>query len=77
MDPDPESPKHPDPHHCLKPSAHVPTESTKFIFFIWWPSPFKFFHVQFKNQFRGLDDDEVDFLDRVDDMRTEAEKVLF
>jgi hypothetical protein len=35
------------------------------------------FYVQFKNQFRGLDDDEVDFLDRVDDMRTEAEKVLF
>merc|ERR1712098_213358 len=29
---------------------------------------------KFKNQFRGLDDDEVDFLDRVDDVRTEHER---
>jgi len=29
---------------------------------------------QFKNQFRGLDDDEVDFLDKIDDIRTEAER---
>eukprot|EP00092_Neocalanus_flemingeri_P027292 GFUD01029598.1.p1 GENE.GFUD01029598.1~~GFUD01029598.1.p1 ORF type:complete len:208 (-),score=87.65 GFUD01029598.1:90-713(-) len=29
---------------------------------------------KFKNQFRGLDDDEVDFLDRVDDVRTEVER---
>merc|ERR1711909_163321 len=29
---------------------------------------------KFKNQFRGLDDEEVDFLDRVDDVRTENER---
>jgi len=29
---------------------------------------------KFKNQFRGLDDDEVDFLDKIDDVRTENER---
>merc|ERR1711909_31942 len=29
---------------------------------------------KFKNQFRGLDDEEVDFLDRIDDVRTENER---
>lgn len=29
---------------------------------------------KFKNQFRGLDDEEDDFLDRVDDVRTENER---
>jgi hypothetical protein len=54
------------------------TEGTVLIQFNSSGSPLSLnFHVQFKNQFRGLDDDEVDFLDRVDDMRTEAEKVLF
>ncbi|XP_023348797.1 protein FAM192A [Eurytemora carolleeae] len=31
---------------------------------------------KFKNQFRGLDDEEVDFLDKIDDIRTEAERKL-
>jgi len=30
---------------------------------------------KFKNQFRGLDDEEVDFLDKIDDIREEAERV--
>ena len=29
---------------------------------------------KFKNQFRGLNDDEVDFLDKIDDIRSDAER---
>ena len=32
---------------------------------------------KFKNQFRGLNDDEVDFLDKIDNVRADAERKKF